>query len=270
MKWENLEQSDNVEDLRSQGPTRGGGNLSAILPIAQLLMRSKTGRIVLIIGVVAYFLGFNPLSLLDQSSHTAQSVKTKAQNDKEARFVGAVLGQTEKVWSKLFAEHGLRYKEPKLVLFRGSTRSGCGYASAQTGPFYCPRDEKVYLDLSFFDELKRRFHAPGDFAEAYVIAHEVGHHVQDLLGTLKKSHALQARSSKKTANKVQVRVELQADCYAGVWAHYLDGILEKGDIQEALGAASAIGEILCKKRLKGMWCLIRLLTVRQNKERHGF
>lgn len=251
MKWENLEQSDNVEDLRSRGPARSGGSLRAILPIAQFLMKSKTGRVVLLIGVVAYFFGFNPLALLDQSSQPQQTAKSTTKEDKEARFVGAVLGQTEKVWSKLFAEHGLRYKDPKLVLFRGSVRSGCGYANAQTGPFYCPADQKVYLDLGFFDELKRRFHAPGDFAEAYVIAHEIGHHVQNQLGTLKKSHALQARSSKKTANKVQVRVELQADCYAGVWAHYLDGILEDGDIQEALGAASAIGDDTLQKETQG-------------------
>jgi len=251
MKWENLEQSDNVEDLRSRGPARSGGSLRSILPIAQFLMKSKTGRVVLLIGVVAYFFGFNPLALLDQSSQPQQTAKSTTKEDKEARFVGAVLGQTEKVWSKLFAEHGLRYKDPKLVLFRGSVRSGCGYANAQTGPFYCPADQKVYLDLGFFDELKRRFHAPGDFAEAYVIAHEIGHHVQNQLGTLKKSHALQARSSKKTANKVQVRVELQADCYAGVWAHYLDGILEDGDIQEALGAASAIGDDTLQKETQG-------------------
>ena len=250
MKWEDLERSKNVEDLRMRSSARGGGNLRSILPIAQFLMKSKTGRVILLIGVVAYFFGFNPLALLDQSKNT-QNIKSTAKNDKEVAFVSAVLGQTEKVWHKLFAKHGARYKEPKLVLFRGSVRSGCGYANAQTGPFYCPADQKVYLDLGFFDELKRRFHAPGDFAEAYVIAHEIGHHVQNQLGTLQKSHALQARSSKKTANKVQVKVELQADCYAGVWAHYLDGILEKGDIQEALNAASAIGDDTLQKETQG-------------------
>ncbi len=256
MKWGNLRQSDNVEDIRSEGPARGfssgrGGNLSLILPIAQFLLKSKTGRIVLIVGVIAYFLGFNPLALLNQSTSTQKVAAPTAQNDKSARFVSAVLGQTEQVWHKIFATHGLRYIDPKLVLFRGSAKSGCGYANAQTGPFYCPTDQKVYLDLSFFDELKQKFHAPGDFAEAYVIAHEVGHHVQNLLGTLKKSHALQARGSKKTANAVQVKVELQADCYAGIWAHYLDGVLEKGDIQEALNAANAIGDDVLQKQAQG-------------------
>ncbi len=255
MKWDNLEKSNNIEDLRSQRPLRDlgrmRGGLKYALPIAQFLMGSKIGRIILFIAVVAYFLGFNPLALLDNPTSSKQVVAPSKKNDKEAAFVAAVLGQTEKVWHQIFAKHGLKYKEPKLVLFRQSTKSGCGYAVAQTGPFYCPVDQKVYLDLSFFDELKNQFHSPGDFAEAYVIAHEIGHHVQNQLGTLNKSHALKSHSSKTKANKIQVRVELQADCYAGIWAHYLDNVLEDGDISEALNAANAIGDDTLQKQTRG-------------------
>jgi len=255
MKWDNLRRSNNVEDLRSESPLRGAGgsrvSLGLLLPIAQFLLKSKIGRIVLLIGVVAYFFGYNPLALLDNSASSSKLVTPARNDDKSAQFVSAVLGQTEQVWHKIFAKHGLTYIEPKLVLFRQSTRSGCGYASAQTGPFYCPVDQKVYLDLSFFDELKNRFHSPGDFAEAYVIAHEIGHHVQNLLGTLKKSHNLKSHGSKKAANSIQVKVELQADCYAGIWAHNLKGILDDGDIGEALNAASAIGDDTLQKQARG-------------------
>jgi len=199
---------------------------------------------------VAYFLGYNPLALLDTQPEPRTQTLSKTQNN-SAEFVSVVLGQTEDVWHKLFAAEGLRYEEPKLLLFRGSVKSGCGYASSQTGPFYCPMDKKIYLDMSFFDELKRRHNAPGDFAQAYVIAHEVGHHVQNLLGTLDKSHAAKVASSQKEANAVQVKVELQADCYAGVWAHYLKAVLEEGDIEEALNAASAIGDDTLQKQAQG-------------------
>ncbi|MDD2906276.1 MAG: zinc metallopeptidase [Sulfurimonas sp.] len=243
MKWEDLRRSSNVEDFRA----KGGRN---ILPIVQFLLGSKIGRIVLLVGVVAYFLGYNPLALLDTQPEPQTQTLSKTQNN-SAEFVSVVLGQTEDVWHKLFAAEGLRYEEPKLLLFRGSVKSGCGYASSQTGPFYCPTDKKIYLDMSFFDELKRRHNAPGDFAQAYVIAHEVGHHVQNLLGTLDKSHAAKAASSQKEANAVQVKVELQADCYAGVWAHYLKAVLEEGDIEEALNAASAIGDDTLQKQAQG-------------------
>lgn len=255
MKWDDLRRSSNIEDMRSRGPARGfsggRGKMRLLLPIIQFLLRSNIGRVILAVGVVAYFLGFNPLALLD-SSASAQKVATPSVKDnKSAEFVSTVLAQSEDVWHKVFAEHNARYKEPKLVLFRQSVQSGCGFASAQTGPFYCPPDQKVYLDLGFFDELKRRHNAPGDFAQAYVIAHEIGHHVQNLAGTLKKSHALKAKSSKKDANAVQVKVELQADCYAGIWAHYVDNLLDEGDIQEALDAASAIGDDTLQKQAQG-------------------
>lgn len=252
MKWEDLRRSSNIEDLRSKGPARGfGGGGRNIFPIVQFLLGNKIGRIILVIGVIAYFLGFNPLTLLDSVQESPKTQVASLSDNKTAEFVSVVLGQTEDVWHKLFAKEGLRYEEPKLVLFRGSVNSGCGYASAQMGPFYCPSDKKVYLDMSFFEELKRRHNAPGDFAQAYVIAHEVGHHVQNLLGTLEKSHAVKASSSKKEANAVQVKVELQADCYAGVWAHYLNAVLEKGDIEEALNAASAIGDDTLQKQAQG-------------------
>lgn len=251
MKWEDLRRSSNIEDLRSKGPARSFGGGRNILPIVQFLLGNKIGRIILVIGVIAYFLGFNPLSLLETPQEAPKTQIAANADNKTAEFVSVVLGQTEDVWHKLFAKEGLRYEEPKLVLFRGSVNSGCGYASAQMGPFYCPVDKKVYLDMSFFEELKRRHKAPGDFAQAYVIAHEVGHHVQNLLGTLDKSHSAKASSSKTEANAVQVKVELQADCYSGVWAHYLNAVLEEGDIEEALNAASAIGDDTLQKQAQG-------------------
>ena len=256
MKWQDLRRSANVEDFRSSGSARGAGgrgNARMLFPIAKFLLGTKIGRIVLIVGVVAYFFGINPLSLLD-GGQTRQSAPQaiSAKDDESAQFVSAVLAQTEDVWRKLFKENSREYVEPKLVLFRNSVQSGCGYAQSQMGPFYCPTDQKVYLDLGFFDELRSRHDAPGDFAQAYVVAHEIGHHVQNLLGTLGKSHtAKQAAVSKTTANAVQVKVELQADCYAGVWAHYLDGVLEEGDIEEALNAASAIGDDALQKKARG-------------------
>jgi len=260
MKWDDLRRSTNIEDMRSSSGGRAAarGSMRMIWPIAQMLIGTKIGRIVLLIGVVAYFLGFNPLALLDSSapSQPSAKVQSSAKDDTNAAFVSAVLAQTEDVWNEQFAALGGHYKEPKLVLFRQSVESGCGYASAQVGPFYCPVDQKVYLDLGFFDELKRRHNAPGDFAQAYVIAHEIGHHVQNLVGTLKKSHQAKqmAHGNEKKANAIQVKVELQADCYAGVWAHHLNAkgnIIEEGDISEALNAASAIGDDTLQKKAQG-------------------
>ena len=255
MKWEDLRRSSNIEDFRMNSAPRGGGRVSgrALFFIVKFLMGTKIGRIVLVIGAVAYFLGFNPLAFLDTVTPSTQQTKVldSAKDNKTAEFVSVVLGQTEDIWTRLFAQNGLKYEEPKLVLFRNGVRSGCGYASSQMGPFYCPADKKVYLDMSFFDELKKRHNAPGDFAQAYVIAHEVGHHVQNLLGTLNKSHSAKANSSKIKANAIQVKVELQADCYSGVWAHYLRDVLEDGDIQEALNAASSIGDDTLQKQAQG-------------------
>ena len=260
MKWEDNRESSNIEDRRSSsnyGSSRKSGNMMALLPIAKMLLGTKIGRIVLVIGAVAYFFGFNPLALLETtgSSATQTKVVNQASDDKSARFVSAVLAQTEDIWSEVFKKYGATYVEPKLVLFRGSTKSGCGFASAQTGPFYCPTDKKVYLDLSFFDELASRHNAPGDFAQAYVIAHEVGHHVQNIIGTLDKvQKEKQNFGNSKKSNALQVKVELQADCYAGLWAHYSKKIfnsLEEGDIKEALNAASAIGDDTLQKQSQG-------------------
>ena len=260
MKWKNNRESSNIEDRRSSSNygTKGrGSNLMALLPIAKMLLGTKIGRIVLGIGIIAYFFGFNPLTLLDSTSSSSTQTKVVNQNidDQNAKFVSAVLAQTEDIWSEVFKKYGSTYVEPKLVLFRGSTKSACGFASAQTGPFYCPTDRKVYLDLSFFDELAKRHNAPGDFAQAYVIAHEVGHHVQNLVGTLTKvQKAKQNFKNDKKSNALQVKVELQADCYSGLWAHYsmknFDSI-EEGDIAEALNAASAIGDDTLQKEAQG-------------------
>ena len=259
MKWKGLGRSSNVEDFRMNGSSRGvggRGSLRLVFTLVRFLLKTKFGRMVLLVGVIggiiAQTLGYNPLGLLDGTSITKRQPQSITTKDKEAsEFVSAVLRQTELIWSRKFLEANARYQEPKLVLFRDGIRSGCGYASTQTGPFYCPSDKKVYLDLSFFEELKRRHNAPGDFAQAYVIAHEVGHHVQNLRGVLNKSHSLKKSLSKTEANAIQVQVELQADCYAGVWAHYLDGVLEDGDIQEALNAASAIGDDTLQKQSRG-------------------
>jgi predicted metalloprotease len=228
------------------------GTIMFLWPVIQRLLKTKFGWAIIGIGAVVYFSGYNPLSSFMGGSNAPVN---KAEEDKEARFISTVLADTEKVWGEIFREHGARYKEPKMVLYRGSTRSGCGHASAQMGPFYCPADQKVYLDLGFFNELAKRHNASGDFAQAYVLAHEIGHHIQNMEGTLSKVQRMkqQARGA-KGENQLQVRVELQADCYAGVWAHHAQkrfNILERGDIEEALIAASAIGDDKLQKEAQG-------------------
>jgi len=252
-------ESDYVEDRRySSGG--GGGRLSAgtlmmLWPLIRMLLRTKFGWAILGLGALAYLSGFNPLALVGMGGAAggAQAPVDAKRDDAQAVFIRKVLATTEDTWSALLPKYNLRYRKPKVVLFRGFTRSGCGAASAQTGPFYCPADEKIYLDLSFFDELARRFGAPGDFAQAYVLAHEVGHHVQKLTGLLDKVHRLQSRLSKKEANALQVRVELQADCYAGIWGHYANEqrLLEPGDIEEAMRATAAIGDDTIQRKSQG-------------------
>ncbi len=264
MRWEDREQSSHVEDRRYSNSSTGGssrrgmpsmGTIMFLWPIIKPLLRTKFGWGIIALGAVAYFSGFNPLSgTLNPSTGSSTQINRKA-DDKEAAFIATVLRDTELVWQDIFKAHGAKYREPTLVLFRGSTHSACGSASAQMGPFYCPADEKVYIDLSFFDELKNRFHASGDFAQAYVLAHEVGHHIQKLEGTLDKVQRMKQQAhSSKSQNRLQVQVELQADCYAGVWAHHAQkrfNILEEGDIQEALNAASAIGDDTLQKQTQG-------------------
>jgi len=177
-----------------------------------------------------------------------------AGNDPGREFVSVVLADTEETWGALFSASGKRYREPTLVLFSGAVQSACGFAQAAVGPFYCPGDAKVYIDLSFYDDLARRFGAPGDFAQAYVIAHEIGHHVQNLLGITERVHALQQRASREQANALSVRLELQADCLAGVWAHHAErarDLLERGDIEEGLRAAAAIGDDRLQRQSRG-------------------
>ena len=245
VKWRDREASQNVEDRR--GASGGGGGLSgSVVPMLLQLVLSKFG----IGGVVALAAGFfalqaigvNPLALISETPATGA---TTAADDESYQFVGSVLGETEDVWTNIFANSGGRYVEPKLVMFTGQVNSACGFASAAVGPFYCPADQKVYLDTSFFDELAKRFGAPGDFAAAYVIAHEIGHHVQTLTGVSDQVRAAQSRGDEAESNAIQVRMELQADCYAGVWAHSaekLHDFLDAGDIEEGLKAASAIGD----------------------------
>ena len=210
--------------------------------------------------IVGMFLGVNPMELLGGSvpsgpsagSSTSQPTQN-AGDDELASFVGVVVKETEDMWTKVFDDSGLTYREPVVVLYSGQTSSGCGTADSATGPFYCPNDQKVYIDLSFYDQLRRQFGAPGDFAQAYVIAHEIGHHVQNLTGVLPEFNQARARLSKEEQNAYSVRVELQADCYAGVWAAYAgqEDLLERGDIEEALNAAEKIGDDTLQKRMQG-------------------
>lgn len=235
MLWRGQRQSGNVEDRRGMS---GGG----------LAIGGGLGGIVLL--VIALLLGADPRQLLEQSrgvdpsTGTTTSRPVNPQEEELKQFSATVLASTEDVWTDIFQQQGRSYTKPTLVLFTDVVRSACGEAGAAIGPFYCPGDQKLYLDLSFFKELQTRFRAPGDFAQAYVIAHEVGHHVQNLLGTMRKVDSLRGRIGEAEANQLSVRLELQADFLAGVWAHYAQqkGILEPGDIEEALGAASAVGD----------------------------
>lgn len=250
MRWGGGRESENVEDRRSEG---GGGMGRGI---------AGGGIGVIVIAVAAMFLGVDPslvMSVLEGTQPGAQSgISAPAQkppaNDTQAKFVSVVLADTEDTWRALFQKGGAQYREPKLVLFRGAVQSACGHAQAAMGPFYCPGDEKVYIDLAFFDDLQKRFKAPGDFAQAYVIAHEIGHHVQNLLGISDKVHAARQRVSETEYNKLSVRLELQADCLAGIWAHHADRsrqILESGDVEEALGAATAVGDDRMQMQARG-------------------
>jgi len=247
MRWRTGRRSENIEDRRgmSRVSRRGiaGGGIGAV-----------------IITVIALLLGFDPSVLLQGTATTAvapsgsrQSVPSAAEQQL-ADFVSVVLADTEDTWSEIFRQSGQRYREPTLVLFSGSVNSACGFADAAVGPFYCPGDQKVYLDLAFLADLKNRFGAPGDFAQAYVIAHEIGHHVQTLLGITQKVSALRQRSSERQSNQLSVLLELQADCLAGVWAnraHRARQILERGDIEEGLNAASAVGDDRIQRRARG-------------------
>ena len=257
MRLDDERLSDNFEDRRGE-TYRGGSGRASVLLLARLaspLFKTRFGWAVMLLLAFLYFTGIDPLAFLGNGQPaTTQKIAPK-EEAKSVEFVKKVLATTEDVWGKLwYEETGRRYPAPKLVLYRGSVKSGCGFAGAG-GPFYCPADRKLYLDLGFFDELARRFKAPGDFAQAYVIAHEVGHHIQNLQGTLDRVHALQRAAAKRgdkvRANHLQIPVELQADCYAGVWGHYLIDRLDPGDLEEALNAAAQIGDDAIQKRMQG-------------------
>jgi predicted metalloprotease len=247
MRWEGNRQSSNVEDRRGSGGGLGG--------LGGRSIGIGTIVIALIGGAV---LGINPLTLLDILSGGGGVPVTQQQgagpappqNDPMAKFVSTVLADTEDVWKQLFSQGGATYKQPKLVLFRGAVGTACGTGQSAMGPFYCPLDQKVYIDLGFYETLKNRMGAPGDFAQAYVIAHEVGHHVQHTLGITDQVERARARGSRSEANAMSVRLELQADCFAGVWAHHAQSarqILEQGDIEEAMNAAAKIGDDALQK-----------------------
>ncbi len=252
MRWKQGRRSDNVEDMRSSSsPSMAMGGISAVGRILPLLLRTKTGRTLLLVAVVVYFgakfMGYDLLQLAAPPGATDLSnpQQLSAKDQELADFVSVVLADTESTWHQEFNKLGLTYQEPKLVLFRNAVSSACGYAQSAMGPFYCPGDHKLYIDLAFYEDMKTKLGAPGDFAQAYVIAHEVGHHVQTLLGTSAKVTQAQQRVSKEQANQLSVKQELQADCYAGIWGHYANTerqMLEEGDIEEALNAASAIGD----------------------------
>jgi predicted metalloprotease len=246
MRWRTARRSRNIEDRRRiRVPRKAAGG----------------GIGIIVIALIAMYFGVDPTVFLSQQGPTSSSVSTyttskpisPAENEL-AEFVAVVLGDTEDTWQVLFNKMGKTYREPTLVLFSGAVESACGYAQAAMGPFYCPADQKVYIDLSFYRDLKNRHQAPGDFAQAYVIAHEIGHHVQTLLGISEKVHSARKRVSQVERNKLSVMQELQADCFAGVWAHHANRtrqILEEGDIEEALNAASAIGDDRLQQRGRG-------------------
>jgi predicted metalloprotease len=245
MKWRTSRRSDNVEDRRGMGTgMRIGGGLGV-------------GGLLLVL-LVSFLTGADPLQLLGGLQQVGvNQVDTGArggappEDDEHANFVRAVLGDTEAVWGAVFQQAGRSYQEPRLVLFSGEVSSACGFQSAAVGPFYCPGDGQVYIDLAFYRELGQRFGASGDFAEAYVIAHEIGHHVQNLLGISSQVDELRRRSDEAQANALSVRQELQADCYAGVWAHHTQIPLEAGDVEEGLTAAAAIGDDRIQKQTRG-------------------
>lgn len=243
MRWRGQRESENIEDRR--GVSRGG-----------IALGGGLGSIVIL--VIALLLGADPRQLLeqapvDQGTETQTSRSTNPEEEELKRFTAVVLASTEDVWTDIFRQSGGNYRKPTLVLFTDQVSSACGRAGAAVGPFYCPGDEKLYLDFAFFRDLQSRFRAPGDFAQAYVIAHEVGHHVQRLFGTMERVSAAQRQRGEAEANALSMRLELQADFFAGVWAHYAQrqGLLEQGDIEEALGAASAVGDDRLQRESQG-------------------
>ncbi len=259
MKFRGRRQSSNVQDRRGAGGMGGMGRMGGMRGTRLPIPMGGGGRggglgllgVVIVLGIIWFATGQNPLdSILGGAGTTTSQSDSQfapapnAQDGELREFVGVVLADTEDFWNGVFADSGMRYEEPQLVLFSGQTNSGCGQADARTGPFYCPTDKRVYIDLSFYRQLRDQFGAAGDFAQAYVIAHEVGHHIQNLTGVLPEFNRRRGSMSQEEQNAYSVRVELQADCYAGVWANYVErqNYLEDGDVQEAINAANAIGD----------------------------
>jgi predicted metalloprotease len=246
VRWDDFRESSNVEDVRA---STGGGRTGLRLGVGGTLLALAA----------SYFFGVDPRLILGLVSavptqQSAPAAHYGTPQDEQGRFIAAVLGETEDAWSEIFRQHGLTYVPPKLVLYRDSLPTACGSGNAAAGPFYCPLDRKVYLDLGFFQQLSDEFQAPGQFAEAYVLAHEVGHHVQNLLGIADKVRAAQQNASRTQANQMSVKLELQADCFAGVWARNADEskhFLEQGDIESAMRAAAAVGDDTLQKRAQG-------------------
>ena len=263
MRWRDRRQSSNVEDRRGQGGGMPGGFGRSRRPIPLPIGRGAGGGGLsgILILVVLFFVlracGIDPLQLLEGGGPANPQITENGAGsqpaDEEAQFVSVVLAETEDVWNGIFQAEGQSYREPTLVLFSDQAQSACGFASSASGPFYCPGDSKLYIDLGFFRELSQRFGASGDFAQAYVVAHEVGHHVQNLIGVLPRFNQMRQTMSQVEANQMSIRVELQADCFAGIWAHYTaqKGLLEEGDIEEALNAAHQIGDDTLQKRTQG-------------------
>ena len=280
MRWRGRRQSSNVEDQRSDSGGgsggfgrggRSGGGFKIPRGMGGVRRASGGGVKGIVILAVIYFaakfiLGIDLMQMLggggtgptvqtrvEQPQNAPRRTANKQANDEMGQFAGVILAETEDVWKGIFKASGKKYPEPKLVLFSGQVKSACGFASAASGPFYCPGDSKLYIDLTFYDQLKRDFGASGDFAQAYVLAHEVGHHVQNVIGVLPKFNEMRRTMSKTEANKMSVRVELQADCFAGIWGYFTKqkGLLERGDLEEALNAATKIGDDAIQKRTQG-------------------
>jgi len=262
MKWQGRQRSSNIEDRRGSGGGLGGGfgRSSGGFNLPGGGMRIPGGRssaggglglvgIIVVLGIIWFATGQNPIDILTGGGGQVATQQyappsSNAGQDELAQFVGVVVKDTEDLWTEVFRQNNQTYRPPKVVLFSQTTQSGCGVAQAATGPFYCPNDKSVYIDLSFYDQLRQQFGAPGDFAQAYVIAHEVGHAVQDQIGVLPEFNRARATMSQEEQNRYSVRVELQADCFAGVWANYVkqQNYLEGGDVEEAINAANAIGD----------------------------
>ena len=267
MEWKGRRQSSNIEDRRGSSPRRAnpfGRSGGFRLPSGGMRGSGLSLKAILIIGVIYLVLklvGIDPLQILaggDPGASVGGQSQTQrqlspARQDEMTQFVATVLAETEDVWNGIMKSQGRDYPEPKLVLFSGAVSSACGNASAASGPFYCPGDQKLYIDLSFFDELAQRFEASGDFAQAYVLAHEVGHHVQNLIGVLPEFNRRRPSMSQSEENQMSIRVELQADCFAGIWGHFTaqKGLLESGDLEEALNAAQQIGDDTLQRRTQG-------------------